>query len=367
MQYGIRISTVALVLVIPCAIHCLAAEPATRARAHASQEGRERLQIAASSGFDLTATQAGELEERTKKNPDDAESHAKLLGYLLAQRHDSAEARESFREHALWMIRNRPADDFAGTPFCKIDPVLDPDGYGKARDLWMQQVDAAPQSAPVLANAAQFFLLRDRKRAEDLLQRAGAADPTNPKWPEQLAHMHDLVQISDRPPIPADAARQALAEYEQALSLTTNPSERFYRLTALPQAAFGSADNERAKKYAEQLLAQAEQFRNDWNYGNAIYKGNMVLGQVALAAGDVNGAKVRLLAAAKTPGSPQLSSFGPNMSLARGLLEKGERQVVLQFFELCGNFWKMGAEKLKAWAEVVRGGGTPDFGASLAY
>ncbi|HMB96161.1 MAG TPA: hypothetical protein VKK61_08995, partial [Tepidisphaeraceae bacterium] len=128
-----------------------------------------------------------------------------------------------------------------------------------------------------------------------------------------------------------------------------------------------SGDLAKAKQYANQLLSAAEHFRGDWNYGNAIYTGNEVLGDAALSEGDVAAAKSYLLAAAKTPGSPVLDSFGPNMTLARDLLAKGERETVLKYFDLCSNFWEDGRDKLKSWKQLVKDGGTPDFGANLDY
>jgi len=35
------------------------------------------------------------------------------------------------------------------------------------------------------------------------------------------------------------------------------------------------------------------------------------------------------------------NSFGPNVSLAKDLLEKGERDTVVEYFEACKKFWKM--------------------------
>lgn len=72
-----------------------------------------------------------------------------------------------------------------------------------------------------------------------------------------------------------------------------------------------------------------------------------------------------LLEAGRTPGSPQLSSFGPNMQLARELLEAGETRPVLEYFELCRKFWPSPA--LDAWAAEVRAGQIPEFGANLKY
>jgi hypothetical protein len=67
----------------------------------------------------------------------------------------------------------------------------------------------------------------------------------------------------------------------------------------------------------------------------------------------------------KTPGSPELDSFGPNMSLAQDLLEKGERQAVLDHFQRCRKFWKSHADDLDQWTQEVKDGKIPNFGANL--
>jgi hypothetical protein len=103
-------------------------------------------------------------------------------------------------------------------------------------------------------------------------------------------------------------------------------------------------------------------------YGNAIFYGNMVLGRVVLSRDHkVDSAKSYLLAAGRTRGSPQLNSFGPNMSLAKDLLLAGERDTVLEFFTSCRAFWKMGPTKLDEWTAAVKSGRVPDFGANLKY
>ena len=64
----------------------------------------------------------------------------------------------------------------------------------------------------------------------------------------------------------------------------------------------------------------------------------------------------------------QLNSFGPDMSLAKVLLEAGERDVVLQYFQLCGAFWKHDIQgSLPAWTAAVREGLIPDFRGNLLY
>ena len=105
----------------------------------------------------------------------------------------------------------------------------------------------------------------------------------------------------------------------------------------------------------------------DWNYGNAVQDVNIVFGRLALSEGKMDVAKQFLLAAGQSPGSPQMNTFGPNMTLAKALLEKGEKDTVLEYFTLCSKFWKMDFGKLKEWSALVKQGKMPDFRANLLY
>jgi hypothetical protein len=101
--------------------------------------------------------------------------------------------------------------------------------------------------------------------------------------------------------------------------------------------------------------------------GSATHVGNLVLGRLALQGGDVGKAREHLLAAGRVSGSPVLKSFGPNMLLAKELVERGERETVVEYFHLCGKFWEHEGGKLGRWEAVVKQGGTPDFGPNLSY
>ena len=70
-----------------------------------------------------------------------------------------------------------------------------------------------------------------------------------------------------------------------------------------------------------------------------------------------------MLAAGRTPGSPPLSSFGPNMLLARRLLEKTESRTVRQYFDDCAKFRNTKFSRSETWKTAVRDGEAPDFGA----
>lgn len=93
----------------------------------------------------------------------------------------------------------------------------------------------------------------------------------------------------------------------------------------------------------------------------------MVLGQIAMRNGDIEKAELYLLKSGDTPGSPQLNSFGPNMSLAKELLEAERTIVVLEYFKLCSKFWKNSRGRLEEWGYLAQNDKIPNFGANLAY
>jgi hypothetical protein len=139
------------------------------------------------------------------------------------------------------------------------------------------------------------------------------------------------------------------------------------------QSALKSGDTKSATRYASELLRKNTD-RRSWNYGNVIYEGNQILGLAALKEGNIAAAKRYLIAAGKTPGSPQLNSFGPEMPLAQELLKKGEKGIVLEFLDLVARFWatppaggrpefaqlaQQHAAKIRQWKTDIRAGKQP--------
>jgi TonB family protein len=208
-----------------------------------------------------------------------------------------------------------------------------------------------PVSA-MTTEAVTFFTPGQKIAPEDL----GGLD-------EQKAAAKRIYELTSKYPRSND---QILADLEQATAAAVG-QQRFYYLQGLAEAAFDAVQFDKAEAYAKELLSQPDSPK-DWNYGNAVFYGNMVLGRVALNRDhQVESAKTYLLAAGRTPGSPQLNSFGPNMSLAKDLLLAGERDAVLDFFTSCRAFWKLGAVQLDNWTAAVKAGEVPNFGANLKY
>lgn len=110
-------------------------------------------------------------------------------------------------------------------------------------------------------------------------------------------------------------------EFEGLLS-KVNTNQRFYLLSFVAETALAAGNLIAAANYSEELLKLSEKYPSDWNYGNAIHDGHIILGKIALAEGNIERAKDHLIRAGNTPGSPQLNTIGPDLSLIQALLEK---------------------------------------------
>ncbi len=329
----------------------------------------------------LSQTQIQQLETTVAQNPADRPSQT-LLGqnysfvilgitalgqYNTVAGVDPAEARGEFAQHARDVMRNSA---FAG--------VLGEGGEA----LWNFSFQVQAQHQP----EAQVAYLDARALGAQALDRAIAIEPGNATWRSYRIPILVLRANSDFLPF---SAKDAYSQVKEDLSVLTGAT-RYALLAGAAKLAVKASALDDAQAYAIELLNSATDPK-DWNYGNAIFFGNMVQGQVALRRGDLETARSRLLSSGNTPGSPQLNSFGPNMSLARDLLTDGAevpiaglarraarvprqnvtssdaRQTVLEFFDLCRVFWTMGGDRLQQWSQQVRAGVVPDFGSNLHY
>ena len=139
-----------------------------------------------------------------------------------------------------------------------------------------------------------------------------------------------------------------------------------YLLGELGKTALDANQIEKARQYAQAALKITHR---GWAFGNRIHDGNLILGRIALREGNLEEAKNRLVAAGTTPGAPNLNSFGPNMMLAKELLDQGEQDVVFKYFYLCSRFWdsERAREKMSRWRDQIKAGQIPDFGGHLDY
>jgi len=165
-------------------------------------------------------------------------------------------------------------------------------------------------------------------------------------------------------------ATNLYAKAMQALTSATNDYVRFLKMNEACKMSFAVGRTEDARRLATDVLVLDEKRSRgvpEEANGNVVHDANMILGRIAVEEGRIEEAKRHLIASGKTRGSPVLGSFGPNVSLAKDLLEKGEQQVVLEYFESCRKFWKMGDKQLNEWTKDIHDGRIPEFGANLIY
>jgi tetratricopeptide (TPR) repeat protein len=317
-----------------------------------------------------TPEELAALEAKLVENPEDFSARRDLLmAYFVSNR-------QARIKHVLWVIEHHPEFSAGGfSPYLSFVPSMDGAAYEQGKELWLKYVQQNPKNVTFLGNAADYLLVFDRGTAEDLLKRAQIIEPENPAWPKRLGELYQLGATGQQGTQSkakalaefADSEVKTLAQLEKGQPPGTVPA--FDKLDDLAKTALAAGAIEKARSYATELLTEAQTRQGDWNYGNAIQHGNIVLGRIALREGKMDEAKEYLRQAGKTPGSPQLKSFGPNMSLAKDLLDKGETNAVLEYFQQCEKFWTMpgSKDKLETWAVLVKAGKTPDFGANLVY
>ena len=315
-------------------------------------------------GAQMTSAEKASLEERVAKNPDDVETRTKLLGYYFIKGRQDPDAKSARQRHVQWLVENAPESEVLGLPYGNLDKVLEAEGYDRAKQAWLKVIQESPENLATLWNASRFFLLHDRDISENLLVKGHELEPEEPKWAASLGRLYSL-GLTSLPMGPARkaAATKAFQQYESAYHRSESMGKDAL-LSDLAKTAFEAGLIDDAKSYAEKML---DDDAADWNRGNRIHHGNLILGRIALSKGDVDEAKSRLLLAGQTDGSPQLNSFGPNMLLAKELLELGETEVVLEYFELCKEFWSSPRRQLEQWTDDVKANRAPQFGANLAY
>jgi hypothetical protein len=153
---------------------------------------------------------------------------------------------------------------------------------------------------------------------------------------------------------PADRLKAA---EEMALQST---AARTLSLPYLASLAIQAGEIDKADLYARETLQTPSPA---WD---SIHTGNVVLGLVALRHNDVASAKTYLLAAARTKGIARMERWGPNLALAKELVERGENQIVLEYLQAC-KAWAIQNPKLDEWIATLKGGHAPDWTHEYAW
>ena len=300
----------------------------------------------------LDPAEAEKLEKKLAEKPDHAESRLRLLNHYRLDK--SADGRAAMLRHVVWIVENAPESNMTAR-VSSVSKAREPEAYEKLRDLWLKHLENDPKNPKIASNAARFFA-DDRPRAEELLKKAQELEPKNTAWTQQLADFYMRAAQDRQSPDPA-AAKNALAQYE-ALLPQVDERRKPRLLTQAAEAALLTGDDAKLGQYAAQLLKEASP--DDRMYGDYVHDGHRLLGHAALKAGDVATAKAELAKAGKAPESMMMERVGPQLTLAKALLEKGEKEAVLAYLDQVAALWPAGADAVDGWIAQIQKGETPD-------
>ena len=310
-------------------------------------------------GASLTSAEVAALEAQLEDDPSNMLTRARLLGYYGDRtRYLDSSSRERRHALVLWLFQNAPNSILLSVlppPTKEIDPYDNPEAYIGGKRAFLAHLENEPNDLTLLGHAAQFLGLQDRGLAIELLERAQSLDSLNPRWAFELGFNHYLdIRLGSMEPN-VEAAKKAVNQYGRAIELSPDRLS-LSRLQYAAEAAIFVNELDKAREFANLMLTDDR--RGPFTEAG-IHYGNITLGKIALAEGDVQGAASYLLLAGSAPASRRAILGGPDTSLAKQLLEEGEAESVLQYFDQCARFWERGRDRLKEWAIVVRGGGIP--------
>lgn len=293
------------------------------------------------------------LEARVSVDGSDVDARVRLVGFYFLRFTPEDHRRRA--EHVAWLAEHHPEIGLGG--YGSVVEELAPVGYDAARRAWRAAVARPDADVRVLENAASFLQLGHPEEAEALLRRAAAREPTSYRWRTAIAwNLFRRAAEAEEPGQRRAHARAAIAELAQALELTSTDRELLDIRLDLTRVAVQAEDWELVREVAERVLRENETCERTFQYGNAIHWPNIALGHAAMAHDDLASAAEYLVRAGKTPGSPQLNSFGPDRDLARAILQRGERPAVLTYLADCARFWSGREALLAKWRDAIARG-----------
>jgi len=298
------------------------------------------------------------------RDPSDMAALAVLLHFYVTAHYRSDAYRKSRHKLVFRVIEDIPdAHRFLAVPM-KLFPGEDGDAFEQAKTLWLKQVEKHPENTRVLDNAAAFFRCVDDVIAGKLLRRCKELEPENPKWSKELGCLYSHQGDPKQPESYKDWALMSLAELEAAWNADDGKHRQFLALLQLPEVALKANNLEKARHYAEKLLAAAPDQEHPFSQIWGDRQGRMVLGWLALYRNDFAEARACLFSA-RTPTDSYLGSsfcfMDPLMQLVGWMLYRGQRKAVLAYFRRERELVPAFRERLDRWSVEIEKGKTPDF------
>lgn len=174
----------------------------------------------------------------------------------------------------------------------------------------------------------------------------------------------DIVVKGEKPQWHAGSPAEDLTKF------CTSETDQKKKLSACNQAMINYASMplklipKEAKSQAQYLLQLHQADPKDATFIFGLHNSHIVIGRLALRDGDLKTAKDELVKSLQVPLTPPLQTIGPRMSLAADLLEKKQKQAVLDYLTEVEKVWTQNPsakQSISKWRLDIKAGKTPQF------
>ncbi|RTL40899.1 MAG: hypothetical protein EKK48_15090 [Candidatus Melainabacteria bacterium] len=274
------------------------------------------------------------LEQQLLVNPDDLGLRIQLLVYYST----CLNQLNLYVTHVQHLISRHANDetfaDFAiyrsASLKCSNNEV-----YEQIKGIWLRRLNLPECSIWAAINAATFFQINDEP---ELAINTLIAHPDLDLSEAALYKVASLLKILAKKNKSEKRLREALTYFRKSLSLATTHKSKILSNIEIASLAGELVDTGTAREHAITALELAATEKGDDVYGYVVHICNILLGNLALAENDAATAMECLSNAANLEPSALLSAKGPDLSLARRLVEREYFDEVVQFLNLISGY-----------------------------
>ncbi|PYT01037.1 MAG: hypothetical protein DMF63_05075 [Acidobacteria bacterium] len=334
----------------------------------------------------LTALDVQRMEKSLSAKPDDVDTRIKLIWHYSStyDARNAVRLQDASVRHRIWLIEHHPEiEETRLLGFSRQD--FSPASIDALKKAWMAKV-AQSGTSEIRMNAIDALKSYAPDAARSLADEGVKLSPGEYKYLLTVVELNTGDASKTATKEQADEAARKVLDYGmRALVLLKKERSddrdwyRFELLKNLSRAAIRLEDLDRASSFAQELVLDFGQASYTRTYDQAAHVGNTTLGLVELRRNNIAKAKDHLLASIRAPLRMGYNNLGKiDMSLAKAMFEKGEKNVVLEYLKLCQTLpnFKIYPESyaddvyaLKLWIGQIEKGTTPnfDFGAAESH
>jgi hypothetical protein len=325
----------------------------------------------------LTAADIRRMEKSLTIQPEDVDTRLSLIWhYSTFDYRNSVQSQEASVRHRIWLIEHHPEiDDSRLFGFSRQE--FSTASIEALKKAWIAKV-SENGSDTIRMNAIDSLRSYAPAAAFAVAEEGAKLNPENFTFLLMIVNLNaDNDSIKGTKEDADQAARKVLDYGTRALMLLKKERSderdqyRSELLKDLCRSAIRVGDLDRASSFAQELVLDFGQTSYARTYDQAAHIGNTTLGLVELRRSNVAKAKEHLMASIRAPLRMGYNNLGRiDMSLAKEIFEKGEKDAVLEYLKLCltvPNF-KIYPESyademyaLKLWIEQIAKGTTPNF------